>query len=60
MSDTPGNLLNTTTGLLLMVKIQGPFQAIEGRSSAGPQDKQADTTKRMDPAGLMVRSTLDG
>ena len=56
MSDTPGNLPNTTTRLLLTVKVQGLHQAIEGRSSVGPRDKQVDTTKRMDPAGLMVRS----
>ena len=54
MNDTPGNLLNTTTGLLLTVKVQGLYQAIGGRSSAVPQDKQADTTKRMDPVGLTV------
>ena len=56
MSDTPGNLLNTTMGLLLMVKVQGLYQAIEGRSSAVPRDKQADTTKKMDPVGLTVLS----
>lgn len=54
MSSTRGSLLNTTTGLLLMVKPRDPDRKTEGRSNVLPPGKQADTIKTMDLVGLMV------
>lgn len=54
MSNTRGSLLNTTTGLLLMVKPRDLDRIIEGHSNVVPQGKQADTIKKMDLAGSMV------
>lgn len=56
MSDMRGSLPNTTMGLLHMVKARDLDQATEGHRHVGPQDKQVDTIKRMDPVGLMVCS----
>lgn len=56
MSDTPGSLPNSTTGVLLMVKFQDLHQAIEGHSNVDPRDRRVDTIKTMDPVGLMVGS----
>ena len=56
MSDTRGSLPNTTTGLLLMVKLQDLDRITEGNHNVVPRGNQADTIKKMDLAGLMVRS----
>ena len=54
MNNTRGSLLNTTMGLLLMVKPRDLDRITEGHSNVVPQGKQADTIKTMDLAGLMV------
>lgn len=60
MSDTRGSLPNTTMGLLLMVKPQDLDRITEGNYNVVPRGNQADTIKKMDLAGLMVRSPGTG